>query len=266
MLIYLTVNLFQQNIMSFMEEKFDDFNQNRLKDKHHWETQISQLKKRKTNNHSFKYKSNKLQFEFLSDLNDSIDDAKELLEAGSKRRLKSELDDISMKISKRQKVIRLADRSIAGWDTVNEYLTDELASGSEDDKKMRQAESRAITKKNRESKRKSNSTASTSRSYTSTYQSSYPSSYQTTYPSSYQPSWSGQGHNTMVPQFAPLQVPQLFHQSKMVPAPQPFLGQGAFGAGVIPPQQAIRSATPSNVCFECGIPGHWKQNCPTKGK
>ena len=46
-------------------------------------------------------------------------------------------------------MIRLADRSTAGWDTVNQYLPDELASDSDDDKKLRQAENRAISKRSK---------------------------------------------------------------------------------------------------------------------
>ena len=63
-----------------------------------------------------------------------------MVEAGSKKRLNKVLNDIVLSINGRQKIIRLADRSAAGWDTVNEYLPDQLASDSEDDKKLRQVE------------------------------------------------------------------------------------------------------------------------------
>ena len=41
----------------------------------------------------------------------------------------------------------MADKSAAGWDLVNEYLSDELASGSEDEKRIRRAEQRALRKR-----------------------------------------------------------------------------------------------------------------------
>ena len=58
-----------------------------------------------------------------------------------------------------QQLIRLADTSAAGWDLVNEYLSDELASGSEDEKRIRRAEQRALRKrKDRRQQQKGKST------------------------------------------------------------------------------------------------------------
>ena len=41
----------------------------------------------------------------------------------------------------------MADKSQAGWDIVEEHLTDNLASDSDDEKRIRQAEARALKKK-----------------------------------------------------------------------------------------------------------------------
>ncbi|CAH3035070.1 unnamed protein product [Porites lobata] len=80
----------------------------------------------------------KKQFQFNSDL-------------AEKRKLdlvKTHLEELDSDIEKRNKLIRLADKSAAGWDLVNEYLSDELASGSEDEKRIRRAEQRALRKRN----------------------------------------------------------------------------------------------------------------------
>ena len=73
----------------------------------------------------------------LNEILGIAEEAKDLLECGSKKRLASTLDDITTTITKWQKLIYLADKSTVGWSTADEYLQDELASDLDDDKKMR---------------------------------------------------------------------------------------------------------------------------------
>ena len=61
-------------------------------------------------------------------------------------RTQQELEEGRHLISKRQKLIKLADKIEFGWGTVNEYLMDELASDDEDAEKIKKAERRAAQK------------------------------------------------------------------------------------------------------------------------
>ncbi|XP_066936133.1 uncharacterized protein [Clytia hemisphaerica] len=223
------LNLFQQNISNMLEDKFREQDAKRKLDQ-------NKTTKRSKVDITFKYKTNELQYKFLEDINDYVDEAKDLAASGSKKRLASCLDDISSTVSKRQKIIRLADKSPAGWDTVKEYVQDELASDSDDDKKMRQAENRAITKKKQQTKVQKPRTTS------------------------FQPNLFGQRFQSQPSFVQPAFVQP--HQSPLInPQPQRF---------VIPQQATLTRFPmqhhPANTCFHCGLPGHWKHSCPNKGK
>ena len=57
------------------------------------------------------------------------------------------MQEVIEALGKRNKLIRLAERSEAGWRAVEEYIAIEDVPDSDDDRKMRQAEQRAIRKK-----------------------------------------------------------------------------------------------------------------------
>ena len=107
---------------------------------------------------SFRFEGNKKQFYFNSDLAEKVKSAFNALGKREFDLVKSYLEELDSDIKKRNKLIRLADESAAGWDLVNEYLSDELASGSEDEKRIRRAEQRALRKRSQRQHQKAKPT------------------------------------------------------------------------------------------------------------
>lgn len=74
---------------------------------------------------------------------------------------------------RRIKLIRIANKSEFGWETVNQYKADELASNSEDDKRIDRSKRRA-DKKHKEKKKNKSPPVRCSFSSTSTLSAAYP--------------------------------------------------------------------------------------------
>ena len=78
---------------------------------------------------TFRSEGNKKQFQLNSDLAAKVKSASAALGKRKLDRVKTHLEELDSDIKKDNKRIRLTDKAAAGWDLVNEYLSDELASG-----------------------------------------------------------------------------------------------------------------------------------------
>ena len=152
-----------------------------------------------------------------------MEKAKTLLEEGEKV------------ILERQKHIKIGDRSENGWATVDEYVEDELADNSDDEKRLSRADARASKKLKAAAQRsgKGFRKPGPRKPFTSSLYGPRPSA-------SYYPSLFGQA--THVAASGAYQVPAAAQFSQMKPG-------GLSNTGFGP-------------CFECGMPGHLRKYCP----
>ena len=219
-----TLNLVARLLDSRLDKKFSEFQRGLEQKELATDSQIKKLKTEAKAANSFQFKGNKLQFEFNSSLLDSINSASASLLEGNLTRVNQELENAKTLLSKRNKAIRFADKSPAGWTAVEEYESDELADDSEDEKKLRSAERRALSKLRA---RKQNRGTSQIRSKFSQ-----------------EPSYVAGSYRSAGQPFRPQQFPQ-----------QSFRGHQPFRS---------RQPQPSDKCFACGQFGHWANStfCP----
>lgn len=130
------------SIKNYFDKKFEDIQTKFEKDNHKLAKKF-----KKEPELSFKFKGNKKQYEFNESIRRDLETLGDLIKQGSKHRSTKMLQEIVSNIEKRNKLIKIADRSIVGWSTVDEYISDDLASDSADERKIKAAENRAIRKK-----------------------------------------------------------------------------------------------------------------------
>ena len=172
----------------------------------------------------FRRKGNEKQHQFNEVVQDKIEAAQKSLSSAPPaiEKAKEALKEGEKLLKDRQKLIRIADRSEYGWATVSEYEEDELADGSDDEKRLYRAELRAgkKAKAGKAAKRKKEQ---------------FPR----------RESWAWK------PRWQP--------QSSGVPAgavSQPSSSSAIKFSGVGRPQSML------GPCFECGKLGHLKNACP----
>ena len=176
----------------------------------------------------FAKKGNERQYRFNEDVKDKFQAAAAVLNVTPPdvEKAKAPLKEGENLVDKRQKLIKIADRSDHGWSTVKEYFEDELAEDSDDEKRLFRAESRAgrkiKAKANRAKKPASN------RGHSHFF------------------NWSGFGSSGV--------------QATGLTPQQPFPQLGA--ARHTPASSAISIGTSYGPCFQCGKIGHFRRACP----
>ena len=86
-----------------------------------------------------KTKGNQKQYEINAKLEAILTDISKANEQNNQERVSKLVDEAKALIHRRQKLIKIADRSKDGWRVVEEYQSDDLASNSEHEKRLRKA-------------------------------------------------------------------------------------------------------------------------------
>ena len=110
---------------------------------------LSETKKlpREAEASKLKKKGNLKQFLFNAELLDEVKSITEDLQTQETASANKTAKRTVKLIERRQKLIKLADKSEAGWLAVNEYVSDELAEDSAHEKRIRKAQDKAVRKK-----------------------------------------------------------------------------------------------------------------------
>ena len=92
-----------------------------------------------------KSKGNRIQLEFNISLLENLEEA---LDPSNREPIiaKQKIQEAIANLEKRNKLVKLADKSEVGWAIADEYQKDQLASNSEDDRKIRKAKKAAKAK------------------------------------------------------------------------------------------------------------------------
>ena len=139
-------------------------------------------KKKRNKEKEFKKQSCKVQYEFNEEQLRLVDKALSCIKHKNSKKAKSKLKEIRKNLKKRNKLVKIADKSPGGWNTVKEYETDSVASDTADEKRLKKAEKRALEKiKQSESKppKRFKPSSTLSRNPESSSGSRYPTKYHT---------------------------------------------------------------------------------------
>ena len=191
---------------------------------------------RKEKSYSFKRKGHEIQHDFNEKVKETLETAVEALSEENVRdpdkvaATKKAIDEGIEMLERRQKLIKLADRSEYGWRTVEEYEEDDLTKDSDDEKRIAKAEYRVETKQKRASAKTASSNRKTFRPFD-------------------RHRGNGVGNATTTTRTG-------------------YTAALAYGTGFgVQQGQPYRQFNPSppGPCFACGKMGHVRKECPGPG-
>ena len=144
------LNAVFERFSSIIDSKFEEFGRQLLEQS---SSKVEEaVKKVKRDSYVCKRKGNQQQLDHSLDVLEKLEEAEYLISSNSLESAKRKISEGVELVQKRVKAIKLADKSEYGWATVNEYLSDELASDTDDEKRIYRSERRA-EKKHRDKQR-----------------------------------------------------------------------------------------------------------------
>ena len=212
------------DITKYFDNKFGDIKR---------ELSSEQIKDKCLTATTLKKKGMQDQMDFNLDLYQSVDTIATLAKDAGEPSIIEQCEILENKIRKRNKLIKIADKSEYGWKTVMEYDQDQLASNEEDNKRIKMAE--------KEASRKIKAAIKPNYAKNNNRRTTYPSA-NAPFPMEYGAP-SGVVSNTGS---ARQSASQSFRDYRY----QPYRRSGASG---IPSEQQ---------CFSCGKFGHYRSECP----
>jgi hypothetical protein len=105
----------------------------------------SQVKKLKTDSqYAWKYEGNKVQYLLNSEFIEELALAVWAIDNLKFEHVRETISELVEKVKRRNKLIKIADTSEEGWETVRQYESSPVASDSDDESKINKAENRAL--------------------------------------------------------------------------------------------------------------------------
>lgn len=217
-----TVTEQKAEFRQYVDEHIDNFVSQA---KHSVASEVKKLKAER--DITWRREGNKIQFSFNADLLDVVTQTKWAIDNKKEEYASELLLDIEKKLSQRNKLIKLADSSEGGWETVRQYEAHPIASDSDDDTRITRAETRALRKRKRTQDKFKKSTR---------FASGNPN--------------PGFGIGAPFGMYAGTPFAS-------------FTGNMAGGGPLHGPRQRFRPPNqPGGSCFSCGAFNHYRRDCP----